>query len=100
MTLSTGRSRPRSPIGTKRGRRLGHLDPREPLLARLRIAYEEAEREREARDVRKRLPGPDGERRKHGIELPVEQVGKCRELLLRAVRGRPHEDSVLGERGA
>ena len=34
---------------------LGHLDAREPLLAGLRVADEEAEAEREARDVRERL---------------------------------------------
>ena len=36
-------------------------------------------------DVRERLAGPDGERREHRIELPVEEPGQLGELLLRAV---------------
>ena len=44
---------------------LGHLDAREALLAGLRVADEDAEAEREPRDVGERLPRPDGERRQH-----------------------------------
>ena len=45
---------------------LGNLDPREPLLARLRVAHEQAEAQRKPRDVRERLARADRERSQHG----------------------------------
>ena len=42
---------------------LRHLHPREPLLARLRVANQQAEAQRQPGDVGKRLAGPDRERR-------------------------------------
>jgi hypothetical protein len=44
------------------GQELRHLDAGEALLARLRVADEDAERQRERRDVGKRLAGADRER--------------------------------------
>ena len=79
---------------------LGHLDAGESLFARLRIPDEHAERERQRRDVRERLTRPDGERRQHGIDLPVEERRQLVELLLGAVRDPADQDPFLLERGA
>ena len=51
--------------------RLGHLDAREALLARLGVAHDHAEAERQTGDVRERLAGPDRERRQHRVDLAV-----------------------------
>ena len=84
-TAGSARSRPRagaagraSPTATKRGKASRHLDAREALLARLGVADEHAEAQRQPRDVRERLPGPDGERRQHRVDLAAEHVAPAR----------------------
>ena len=63
------------------GRRSGNLDPREPLLAGLRVAREHAEAERETRDVRERLARADAERREDGEHLAREPPLELRRSL-------------------
>ena len=65
---------------------LGHLHAREALLPRLRIANEDGEAVGEARDVRERLPGPDGERRQHRVDLAVEAAARARRAPSRSTR--------------
>src|SRR4051794_13040713 len=79
---------------------LRHLDACEPLLARVRIADEESERQREAGDVRKRLAGADCERRQNRKDLVLESLVELLELALRAVLDLPDDDSSLLERDA
>ena len=80
--------------------KLGNLYSREAFLAGLGVAHEDSERERERGDVRKRLAGPDRERREHGIDLAVEERRELLELLLGAVRDPADEDPFLLERRA
>ena len=77
---------------------LRHLDPRETLLARLRVAHEEAEAQREPGDVRKRLAGPDGERRQHREDLALETARQLLELLRLAVLDVRDDDPFRGQR--
>ena len=60
---------------------LGHLHAREALLPGLGIADEEAEAEREPRDVRERLARADRERRQHREDLAVEDALELLQLL-------------------
>src|SRR5262249_62198902 len=74
--------------------RLGHLDPREPLLACLRVADRDAEAEREPGDVGEGLAGADRERRQYRVDLlgvPALELG---EFLLRRVRDAADEDAL------
>ena len=77
---------------------LRDLDPREPLLARRRVDREHAERQREPRDVRERLAGPDGERGQHRVDLALEEALQPLELPLRAVLDRHDRDALSLER--
>ena len=79
---------------------LRHLHPREPLLARVRVAHEHGEAERERRDVRERLAGPDGERREHRVDVLLEARLELRALLGRQVVDRRDDDALCGERRA
>ena len=77
-----------------------HLHPREPLLAGLRVANEQAEAERQARDVRERLARPDGERREHREDLAREDLLELGALGLGRILDAADEDPLGGERGA
>ncbi len=79
---------------------LGHLDPCEALLARLRVAHDDTEAEREARDVRERLPGPDRERGQHRVDLTREHRLELAQLVVGGVVDGADEDAFGGERGA
>ena len=54
------------------GEQRRHLDAREALLAGARVAHDDREVEREARDVRERVRGVDRERREHREDAVVE----------------------------
>ncbi len=60
------------------------LDPGEPLLGAVRVDGQHAQREREARDVRERLPDAHRERRQHRVDVPREDGLEPLELLGRA----------------
>ncbi len=77
---------------------LGSLHAGEPLLPGLRVADEDAEAEREARDIRKRLAGPDRERGEHRIDVAVEAHGERLELGLVELGGPRDHDPLLGKR--
>ena len=77
---------------------LGHLYPREALLAGVGIADEEAERQREPRDVRERLAGTDRERRQEREDLAPETLGQLLELVIRAVLDLADDDPGLFQR--
>ena len=78
---------------------LGHLHPREALLARVGVDGEHAQREREPGDVRERLARPDGERRQHRVDLALEVLPRAvRSSLSRAVLDRRDLDPRRGER--
>ena len=100
ITCSSGREELALADADEAGQELGHLDAGESLLARLRVPDEHAERQRQRRDVRERLTGPDRERRQNGIDLPVEERRELVELLLGAVRDPADQDPFLLERGA
>ncbi len=76
-----------------------HLHSREALLTGFRIANEEAEAERQPRDVRERLARPDGERREHREDLAREHLLELGALCLGGVLDTPDEDPFGGERG-
>jgi hypothetical protein len=78
---------------------LRDLDAGESLLAAVGVADEEDEAERERRDVRERLPGPDGERGQDGIELTLEARRQLRQLLLRALGDRADDDLLTRQGG-
>ena len=79
---SLEREQPSTPADLEETREpLGHLDAREALLTRLRVAGEDAEAEREAGDVRERLAGADPERRQDGKDLAVEALLELGELV-------------------
>ena len=78
---------------------LGHLDAGEPLLGAVRVDGEHAEREREPGDVRERLPGADGERRQHRVDVAREDGLEPLQLLRRALLDRHDLDARGGERG-
>ena len=77
-----------------------HLDAGEPLLGAVRIDGEHAQREREPGDVRKRLPGPDRERRQHRVDVPREHGLEALQLLGRALLDGHDLDALGGERRA
>ena len=79
---------------------LRNLHAREALLARVRVADEQAEAEREPGDVRERLAGPDGERRQHREDLAVEDPLELLELLRLEVFDLGHDDPGGLEPGA
>ena len=79
---------------------LRHLDPREPLLARLRVAREHAEAERETGDVGEALAGADGERCQDGEDLALETLAERTPLVLVELVGVRDQDALGGERGA
>ena len=72
-----------------------HLDAREPLLAGAGVAHDDREVERQARDVRERVRGVDGERREHREDPVVELArelgarGRRRDRSSRRTRRRP-----------
>ena len=67
---------PATPDRKEARQQLGHLDPREALVAGLRIANEDAEAQRERRDVRKRLTRADCERRQDREDVGREAVAE------------------------
>ena len=78
---------------------LGHLDAREALLARLRVAGEHAEAEREAGDVRERLAGADPERGQDREDLALEALLELGELVgVEIVDLRDHDPLVRERR--
>ena len=84
---------------------LGHLHAREALLARLGVADDHAEREREARDVRERLARADRERRQHRVD-PLREgrlelvAARPRSRRRRCRRGCPRRRARGGARAA
>ena len=77
--------------------RLRHLHAGKALLAGIRVAHGDAEREREPRDVGERLAGPDGERREDGVDLPHEVRLERPVLALVQVLDGPHDDPLGGK---
>jgi hypothetical protein len=77
-----------------------HLDPCEPLLARLRITDGDAEAERQPGDVGEGLPGADGEWGENRVDLARKRRLELGELLLGGVLDRTDEDPLTLERGA
>ena len=67
---------------------LRHLDACEALVARIGVAHEDAEAEREPGDVRERLAMPDAERRQHREHVRVEEPLELEHLLLVEVLDR------------
>ena len=63
-----------------------------------RVAHERRERQRQARDVRKRPPLADGERRQHREDLAPEALVERLALRLGEVVEAEDADAVLGER--
>ena len=59
----------------------GHLDPCEALLARLGVAHDDTEAEREAGDVRERLAGADRERGQHRDRSAARRCARARRAL-------------------
>ena len=88
----------RSPGRDEPGEAFGNLHPREALLAGLRVDGEDAQREREPRDVREGMPGADGERRQHRIDLPCEVSLEPSQLLGGALLDGADLDPRRGER--
>ena len=78
----------------------GHFHAREPLLARLRVAGEHRETDRERRDVGERLPGADGEWRENRIDVELVPALELLELVRREVFDPGDDDALGGERGA
>ena len=79
---------------------LRHLHAREALLSGLRVAHEQPEAERQARDVGERLSGPDRQRREHREDLPREDVRQLSALVVRGVLDAADQDPLGGEGGA
>ena len=77
---------------------LGHLHAREALLACLLVADEEAEAERETRDVRERLPGTNRERRQHREDVGLEDALELLQLVRLEVLDLRHYDALGRER--
>src|SRR5215471_18644021 len=77
---------------------LGNLDPGEAFLAGLGIGHEQAETDRERRDVGERLSGPDSERRQHREDLALEAVVELCELVWIELLDARDDDPLLGER--
>ncbi len=73
ITSSSGMSEPALADRDEPVEALRHLHPREPLLARLRVANEDAEAERQPGDVGERLAGPDRERRQDREDVAQER---------------------------
>src|SRR5581483_3145052 len=71
-----------------------HLHPCEPLLPALGVPDDDDEAERERRDVRKRLPGPDRERGQHRVDLLLETRREFGQLLLRAAFDAADDDAL------
>ena len=65
---------PALPDGKESRQALGHLDPREALLATVRIRDEEAEADGKRRDVGERLARANCERRQHREDLAFEPL--------------------------
>ncbi len=78
---------------------LRHLDAGEPLLARLRVADEQAEAQREPGDVRERLAGPDRERRQDGEDVTQEQLLELAVLALVEIVDRADPDAFAARAG-
>ena len=74
---------------------LGHLHAREALLPVFRVAHEDRQADREARDVGERLPRADRERRQHRIDVAVVAALQVGALGVREVLD-PHDDDALG----
>ena len=79
---------------------LRDLDAREALLARLRIANDDAEAQREAGDVGERLARADRQRRQHRVDLVREDQLELGALLVGRVVDGADQDSLGGERRA
>ena len=77
-----------------------HLDPGEVLRPRLRVLQQHGEVEREARDVRERVRGVDGERRQHRKDAVGEEEVQRLALLLAEVVPAHDGDALLLQLGA
>ena len=82
------------------GEALGHLDACEALLARLGVAHDDTEAEREARDVRERLTRADRERRQDRDRSAARRCPRARPARRRWRRRRCRSGPLGGERGA
>ena len=84
--------------GEEAGQALRNLHSSKPLLARLGVAHEVGAADREPGDVRERLPWPDGERRQHGVDVPLVSPLELGTLLRREVLDGGDDDSLGGKR--
>ena len=91
-------SRPRAADRDEAIEAFRHLDAREPLFACLGIADEQPEAQRQPRDVRERLPRPDGERGEHGEDLTQERALELDELVAARVVDVAEQDPFGCER--
>ena len=82
------------------GQHRRHLEPRELLAARPGVADADREVEREARDVRERVRGVDGERHQHREDLRLEVLGEPGALVVLELVPRDDLDAGLGQRRA
>ncbi len=85
------------PDGEEPRQALGHLDAGEPHLAAVRILDEQREADRERRDVRERLPRPDGERCEDRIDLALEPLVEENSLLVVQLLDSAYDDSFVGQ---
>jgi hypothetical protein len=83
----------------KRGRPFRDLHARESLLSALRVFDEHGQAQREPRDVREGLPGTNGERREHRIDVALESLGQLTQLGLVALDHPGEDDPLLCEGG-
>ena len=79
------------------GQRRGHLDTGDAAFARRRVLHLDHQVEREVRDVGEGVPGVDGQRGEHGIDLTLEHVDQVGAVLV-VERGPAGEaDTRLGQ---
>jgi hypothetical protein len=93
----------RAPVGERdeaRQHLRRHLHAREHLRVADRVVDDDAEREREVRDVRERAPEPDRQRREDREDLAPEALVEALALVGGDVVEVDDADAVLGQRRA
>ena len=76
------------------------LDPGEALLAGLGVGHEQAEADRQRRDVGERLARPDRERRQHREDLALETVVELGALVRVELLDAQDDDPLVRQRRA
>ena len=79
ITVSSGIRRPRDADRDEARERLGHLHAREPLLARVGVAHDDAEAESDSPEMYGNgWPGADRERGQHRVDLRARSAPRAR----------------------